>query len=105
MTSSSTLPDDDRLTAAVASLLARRAGTEVPVGTLDRAGRWHPADTERASCCLRVVSSRTWQAAARRHCCSARHVAALHGVPLAALEMAAKQAAVSTRVDTRSVSL
>jgi hypothetical protein len=91
---------DASLAAAVASLLARRAGTEVPAGTPDRVGRWHPVDSERADCCRRITSTRSWEAAARRHCVSARHVAALHGVPLAKLEAAAKAAAVSTHVDT-----
>ena len=94
--------DVEVLDRAVTALLDRRSGREVPEGRTDRAGRWHPVESEKAACCKRVSSSLTWDAAARRHCVSARHVAALHGVDPADLAEAAKKRdlnPVSTDVD------
>ena len=88
----------EALAAAVTMLLARRAGIDAPHREVDRAGRWSPTSEERAACCRYVRSTLTWEAAARRHCVSARHVAAMHGVPEHAL-VSAVRANASTSVD------
>ena len=92
--------DPGRLATAVALLQARRAGTDVPEGRWDRAGRWHPAPEEQARCCARHRSTLTAEQAARLHCLGAAHIAVKCGVPEKALIAAAR----STRPGARSVS-
>ena len=92
--------DPARLAAAVALLLARRAGRDVPEGRWDRAGRWHPAPGEERACCRRHRSTITAEQAARLHCLGAAHVSVLCGVPEQALIAAAR----TPRPGPRSVS-
>ena len=60
----------------------RRDRDTDPPGRFDKAGRWYAHETERRDCCWPIRSpSRAYPYSWLVHCRSAKHVAALLGVP------------------------
>lgn len=54
---------------------ARKARTEHPDGTFDKAGRWYPSEEERCECCASVRSpSRRFPYSYMTHCRTKKHV-------------------------------
>jgi hypothetical protein len=83
--------DPQALEAAYRTWRARQDRTAHPAGHTDRGGRWYPADDEYRPCCDQVRSpSRAYPWSLMLHCRSITHVAALHGVPAAALRAHAR---------------
>jgi hypothetical protein len=78
--------DAPALEAAYRTWRERQDRTAHPAGRKDRSGRWYPADDEYRPCCAQVRSpSRAYPWSLMTHCRSIPHVAALCGVPAAAL--------------------
>lgn len=86
------LPTQADLDEAAAELAARKSRVCYPDGHSDRAGRWYPTAEERQECCSAIRSpSREHPFGLLQHCTTAKHVAALYGIELAALNAAAKE--------------
>lgn len=72
--------------------IARRDRAEHPSGDFDNAKRWWPDDDEDCDCCTYIrTPSRSWPHSLIVHCCTAEHVANLHGVSVKALRRVARE--------------
>lgn len=81
---------------AVALYQQRQARQAHPAGSFDRAGRWHPDETETCDCCASVRSpSRRFPYSLMQHCRTIKHIAQLAGVSESDL-----RAAIRVGVDT-----
>jgi len=71
----------DEYQTALWQYAARRARREHPEGQFDKAGRWHPSDSERQPCCSSIRQpSKRYPHSLLKHCRSLGHVARLNDV-------------------------
>lgn len=82
---SPTPPPSAALLAAAQVSWARQGGRELPEGRFDAAKRFWPAAAERRACCAAISSPYKNRSSLLAHCRTLGHVAALHGVEVAAL--------------------
>jgi hypothetical protein len=62
--------------------LRRQERLEHPAGGFDYAGRWYAGEMEKCACCDKVKApSRNFPLTVSQHCRTAKHIAALFGLP------------------------